>query len=43
MRVRILPSSLGLKYRGPVSAESVHKHGKGSYKMCVKDYLCHGD
>ena len=29
----------GLKYRGPTSAESAHKHGKGSYKMCVKDYL----
>ena len=24
----------GLKYRGPASAESAHKHGKGSYKMC---------
>ena len=25
---------LGLKYLGPASAESAHKHGKGSYKMC---------
>ena len=32
--LRILPSSWGLKYRGPASAESAHKHGKGSYKMC---------
>ena len=36
---RILPDSQGLKYRGLASAESAHKHGKGSYKMCVKVYL----